>query len=60
MPEYFSGIRQIGPTYPIKPPHPTQKDREPGKRRRDKEQPEPPSRGEEQDSDDKPTIDEHV
>ena len=60
MPEYFSGIRQIGPTYPIKPTQPTQKDREPGKRRRDKEQPEQPSRDEDQGSDDKPTIDEHV
>ena len=60
MPEYFSGIRQIGPTYPIKPSQPTQKDREPGKRRRDKEPPEQTNHDQDEDSNDKPTIDEHV
>ena len=57
MSDLISGIRQIGPTYPVKPVSPIQKDREPGERHK-KETPKPEH--EDLDDDDKPTIDELV
>lgn len=56
MSDLFGGIKQIGPTYPIKPVRPAQKDRETGKRQRKPDE-RPP---EDRDDDDKPLIDEHV
>ena len=51
MADFISGIQKIGPAYPLKPAQPTQKDREPGKRR--KKQPQPgPDKGEEGNADD--------
>ena len=58
MADFFSGIKHIGPTYPIKPVRPAQKDRETGKRRKGQDQPETQQQD---DDDDKQThIDEHV
>lgn len=58
MTDFFSGIKNIGPTYPIKPVRPAQKDRETGKRRKGQEQPETSQH--EDDDDKQPHIDEHV
>lgn len=57
MADNISGIRHIGPAYPVRPMQPSNKDREPGERQK-KEQPKPQS--DEHHDDDKPTIDEHV
>lgn len=57
MADYFSGIKQIGPSYPVKPVQPTQKDREPGSRKK-RQRPETEKRND--DDDQKPHIDEHV
>jgi hypothetical protein len=56
MQDFIGGIKQIGPTYPVKPIQPTQKDRKPGER----SQKEPPPRTGDDDHDEKPSIDEHV
>ena len=58
MADYFSGIKQIGPSYPVKPVQPAQKDREPGSRR--KKRPRPETEKRDDDDDQKPHIDEHV
>lgn len=56
MADFVGGIKQIGPSYPVRPVQPAQKDRETNNRR--KKQPEPAS--ERRDDDDKPKIDELV
>ena len=57
MAEFIGGIRKIGPSYPVKPVRPAQKDKETDNR--SKKRPQPDS--EERDDDpDKPHIDEHV
>ena len=56
MSDFIGGIKQIGPTYPIKPIRPAQKDRKPGER----SQKEPPPKTGDDDRDDQPSIDEHV
>ena len=60
MSDIFSGIGKIGPSYPVKPVLPAQKDREPGKRHKDdRKQPETEKQHDD-DDENKPTIDEHV
>ncbi len=60
MSDLFSGIGRIGPSYPVKPVLPAQKDREPGERHKDdRNKPETEDR-QDDDDDNKPTIDEHV
>lgn len=58
MQNLTSGIKQITPTYPIRPVQPSQKDREPGGKKRRKESDRPPDN--DRDDEDKPTIDELV
>ena len=61
MSDLFSGIGRIGPSYPVKPVLPPQKDREPGERHKDdRKKPESEERHDDDDDDNKPTIDEHV
>ncbi len=56
MSDWMSGIKQITPSYPVKPVQPSNKDREPGEERKKKrELPE-----KERPDDDRPTIDDHV
>lgn len=62
MSDLVSGIKQIGPAYPVRPAQPSQKDREPGQRNNKRQRP-----GKESDSDaavaddESPrTIDEHI
>ncbi len=58
MADFISGINRIGPSYPVKPVQPTQKDRETDDR---KKQPQDEPEHEDRDDDDrKPIIDEHV
>lgn len=57
MADFVGGIRQIGPSYPVRPVQPAQKDREADNRR--KQRPEPEAEKPD-DDDDKPTIDELV
>ena len=56
MSETFSGIKQISPSYPVKPVRPAQKDRQTGKRERPRDE----RKSDDRDDDDKPLIDEHV
>ncbi len=56
MSDLFSGIKQITPSYPVKPVRPAQKDRETGKRQQKRDE----RRPDDKDDDDKPLIDEHV
>ena len=56
MSDNISGIKNIKPSYPVKPVTPSQRDRESGKRKKD---PPPPDRGTD-DDDDKPAIDEYI
>lgn len=64
MADYFSGIKPITPTYPVRPTQPANKDREPGGRKKKREPEQPPKTSEDSSGndslDDKPTIDEHV
>jgi hypothetical protein len=55
MSDLFRGIKNITPTYPVKPVRPTEKDRQTGKRQQERKQPAPDDT-----DDDKPLIDEHV
>ena len=55
--EIISGIKQIGPVYPVKPVQPAPKDRKPGEKNKRDDSKQPPP---EADGEDKPTIDEHV
>ena len=58
MSDLFSGIKQIGPTYPIRPVQPGVKDRETDERKkRKREEPKEPPHD---DDDPKPIIDELV
>lgn len=57
MSDPISGIKHIGPTYPVRPAQPAQKDREPGKRKKKRQEKSGPD---ESDNDHKTTIDEHV
>lgn len=58
MSDFVSGIKHIGPSYPVKPAQPAQKDRETGNRRKKKQ--EPDADADDHSDDDKPSIDEHV
>ncbi len=65
MGDYFSGIKHITPSYPVKPVQPVHKDRETD--RRDKPKYKAPEKrdgddheGDEYDGDKNPIIDEHV
>lgn len=62
MADIISGVRHIGPPYPLKPVQPSNKDREPSERqKKDQRKPNPEERHDEERHDnDKPTIDEHV
>jgi hypothetical protein len=65
MADYFSGIKPITPTYPVRPGQSANKDREPGKRKKKEHEVDRPRRsgdGSEADGNDdnKPSIDEHV
>ncbi|MDJ0812353.1 MAG: hypothetical protein QNJ23_01380 [Woeseiaceae bacterium] len=57
MANFVSGIKQIGPSYPIKPAHPVRKEKKPEQRKQKREEP-PKDDG---DNDDQTThIDEHA
>ena len=58
MSDLVNGIRQIGPSYPVKPVQPTRKDRETGRRKKKRQRPDTERR--ENDNDETPHIDEHV
>lgn len=61
MPDFISGINRIGPSYPVKPVQPTQKDRQTDRRKKPRyEVPENDDDGDEPGDEQKPTIDEHV
>ena len=63
MADFVGGIKHIGPSYPVKPVQPAQKDREANNDRRKRQQPETDKRDNDADGTDdskKPTIDEHV
>lgn len=57
MSNFASGIKPIGPSYPVLPVQPANKDREAGKRRK---QPQEPDSEKPDNDDDHPHIDEHV
>ena len=57
MADFIGGIKQIGPSYPVKPVQPAQKDKETDNRRRKRQEPET---GKRDDDDEQPHIDEHV
>ena len=59
MADFVGGIKHIGPSYPVKPVQPTQKDRATDNERKKRREPETDKRDEGRD-DDKPLIDEHV
>jgi len=63
MPDFISGIDRVGPSYPVKPVQPAQKDRETDRRKKPRY--EVPETHEDDDDEEpggehKPTIDEHV
>lgn len=58
MSDFVGGIKHIGPSYPVKPVQPAQKDREANNRRKKRQNPETDRHND--DDDQKPTIDEHV
>ncbi len=61
MPDFISGINRIGPSYPVKPVQPAQKDRQTDKRKKPRyEVPESDDDDEKPGDDQQPTIDEHV
>ena len=60
MSDSVSGIKNVPPTYPVRPTQPAQKDREPSQQRKKRRQPDTEPRDSDDDSHDKPTIDEHV
>lgn len=61
MPDFISGIYRIGPSYPVKPPQPAQKDRQTDRRKKPRyDVPENEDDDETPGDDRKPTIDEHV
>jgi len=63
MADYISGIKHIGPSYPVKPVQPVHKDRETDRRKKPTEERRDKDDGErqgDQDGERKPTIDEHV
>ncbi len=61
MPDFISGINRIGPSYPVKPVQPAQKDRQTDKRKKPRyEVPENDDDDEKPGDDQQPTIDEHV
>jgi len=57
MSDGISGIKIISPSYPVKPVQPSHKDRESGKRQKDPQKTEPDLENE---SSDKPAIDEYI
>jgi hypothetical protein len=61
MADYLGGIKHIGPSYPVKPVQPTQKERETGGRNKKRQRPESENEPIKRDDDDQtPHIDEHV
>lgn len=61
MPDFISGINRIGPSYPVKPVQPAQKDRQTDRRKKPRyEEPESNDDDEKPGDDEQPTIDEHV
>ena len=61
MAEFVTGIKPISPSYPVKPVQPANKDRESDAERRKRKPPEEQRRpADENDGEDRPTIDEHV
>jgi len=62
VPDFISGINRIGPSYPVKPIQPAQKDRQTDRRKKPRyeEVPENDDDDEASGDDHKPTIDEHV
>ena len=58
MSDFVGGIKHIGPSYPVKPVQPTQKDRETGNRNKKRQRPETERRDD--DDDQERHIDEHV
>lgn len=58
MSDFVGGIKHIGPSYPVKPVQPTQKDRETGNRNKKRQRPETERRDDDDDKD--RHIDEHV
>ena len=63
MADFIGGIKHIGPSYPVKPVQPAQKDREVENDRKRRQQPDTDKRDNDADdtgNGDKPTIDEHV
>ena len=59
MADFIGGIKHIGPSYPVKPVQPAQKDRATDNDRKKRPQPDT-GRQDDDGDDDKPTIDEHV
>lgn len=57
MSDFVGGIKHIGPSYPVKPVQPVQKDRETGNRRKKRPSPDTERR---KDDDQEQHIDEHV
>ena len=64
MSDFMTGIKRIGPAYPVKPVQPSQKDRKSGKRRKKSYHPHEDANNDVETgagSDKrKPTIDEHI
>ena len=58
MNEFIGGIRNITPSYPVRPVQPVNKDSETGEEKQKKQQ--PPPKNDHDDDEDKPLIDEHV
>ena len=58
MNEFIGGVRNITPSYPVRPIQPVNKDRETGEQKQKKQ--EPPKKSDHDDDDNKPLIDEHV
>lgn len=62
MSDSIPGIKNVPPTYPVKPTQPGAKDRKSGERKRERPKEKPRRKESEQpsDPDDRPTIDEYV
>ena len=57
MSDPISGIKNVNPTYPVKPVQPAERDRESGKRKKDAPRPESTDN---ESTEDKPVIDEYI
>ncbi len=56
MSDFIGGIRQIGPTYPVRPVQPADKERKPGQEAPKQQEPKPDP----DENDDGHSIDEHA